>query len=376
MPIDRLTIEASGGDRTDFNFEDFASFTLRTSIVEPAEVSLELGDQTGFERLRDFVQLGSQFQVFLGDRPRLRGRVEAVDAPHDAQQSSVQRLAIRTRLTDAVVSSAPQGIRLKDASIREFILACYAGVDLTEADFDFRGDVSRDLMTGKGSRGQRAPKALDALKAEQAKVAPPEAVFSAVDRHLRRHGLLHWDGPDGKIVVAAPDDQQDPIYFVQLYRSPDLAQLNNALSINRSFDVSQSATHLGVFGTSGKADFSKAKVGSVVFNPTLIAAGFNRRVVVQDEGVRNNALAERRANYEFAQRNRSLERLTIRVDGLSYRNGSELIPWAPDTVVDVVSEDHGGALGAYYVETVEMSRTPQAGDVTTLTAVAQGVWVL
>lgn len=73
--IDKLTIEASGGESVAFNFEDFSSFSIRTSMVEPAEVSLELGDQSGFVRLRDFVQLGSQFQVFLGDRPRDRKSV-------------------------------------------------------------------------------------------------------------------------------------------------------------------------------------------------------------------------------------------------------------------------------------------------------------
>jgi prophage tail gpP-like protein len=306
----------------------------------------------------------------------MRGRVETIDSPNDAQQGATQRLLIRTKLSDAMYASAPQGIRLKGVSLKRFILACYSSLGLTEDDFDFRGDVSRDLMTGVRSGGGRAPKDIDLLKDDQAKVAPPETVFAAVDRHLRRHGFLHWDGPDGKIVVAAPDDQQDPIYFLQSYRQGNLAQLNNIKSIQRAFDVSGSPTALGMYGKGGAADFTKVKIGAVLFNPELQAAGFRRAVIIVDEGLRNLGHAQRRAAHEFATRNRGLERVVVTVDGLSYREGSSLIPYSPDTVADVVSDPHGGALGAYYVETVEMSRNIGEGDNTSLVMVRQGVWDL
>jgi prophage tail gpP-like protein len=383
MPLDTLRIEArgrggSGSGTGDVfaNFEDWTGFSLRTSIVEPAELSLELGDDTGWDRLNELIQLGSEFQVYLGDRPRLRGRVECLDSPADAKQGATQRVVIRTKMSDAIYHSAPQGIRLKGVSLKEFVLACYAAVGITEADFDFRGDVSRDLMTGVGSRGGRPPRALEELRQEQAKVQPTESVAAAVDRHLRRHGFLHWDGPDGKIVVAAPDDQQDPIYFLQLYKESNLAQLNNVKTVQRTFDVGQAPTHLGVFGAGGKVDFGKAKIGAVVFNPDLIAAGFQRRVVILDEGLKSRDVATHRANFEFAQRNRGLERLVVGTDGLSYREGSTLIPYAPDTVADAVSALHGGALGAFFVESTQLTRSVSDGDNSTLLMVRQGVWVL
>lgn len=383
MPLDTLRIEARGiGGSIDGtgevlgSFEDWTAFRMRTSMVEPAEASLELGDETGWVRLNSLVKLGSEFQVFLGDRPRMRGRVEMIDAVGDAGSSTTQRIVIRTKLSDAVFSSAPQGIRLRKATLKQFILAVYSSLGLTEADFDFRGDVSRDLMTGAQGKGTKAPLDLDTLTQEDAKVGPPESCFAAVDRHLRRHGLLHWDGPDGKIVVAAPDDQQDPIYFLQTFMSGSSAQLNNIKQLQRAFDVSQAPTTLGMYGKGGSADFSKVKIGAVLFNPDLQDAGFRRTIVLVDEGLRNLQNAQRRAAREFATRNRGLERLVVSVDGLSYREGSQLIPYAPDTVSDVVSDPHGGALGAYYNETVEMSRTPNEGDNTQLIMVRQGVWAL
>lgn len=379
MTVDTVTLEANGtgGARfVTFSVEAFTAVSVRNSIVEPAEVSVELGDDTGWDRLSSVTGLGSEFQVYVNDRARMRGRVEAVDSPLDAGKGTTQRLVVRTKLSDAIYSSAPVGVRLKNTSIKQFILACYASVGLVEADFDFRGDVSRDLMTGRGSRGQRPPVALERIKVDEAKVQPNETIFAAVDRHLRRHGLLHFDGADGRIVIAAPDDQQDPIYFFRAYKERRLAQVNNVMTVQRSLDVSGSPTHLGVFGKSWNPDFTKAKIGSVLFNPELIRAGFNRRIVIIDEGLRTRAFAERRASREFSQRNRGLERLTIVADGLSYREGGSVLPYAPDTVADALVSEMGGALGAYYVEGVQMDRSADAGDVTTLTLVRQGTWEL
>jgi len=376
---DTVTLEANGvggPSFVTFAVEGFTSVSIRNSIVEPAEVSVELGDDTGWDRLSSLTGLGSEYQVYVNDRPRMRGRVEAVDSPTDAGKGTVQRLVVRTKLSDAIYSSAPAGIRMRDITIKDFILSCYASVGLTETDFDFRGDVSRDLMTGRGSRGQRPPIAIERIKTDQAKVQPNETIFVAVDRHLRRHGFLHFDGADGRIVVAAPDDQQDPLYFFRAYKERQLAQVNNVVSVQRGLDVSGSPTHLGVFGKSWKADFTKAKIGSVLFNPDLIAAGFNRRIVIIDEGLRSRAFAERRASREFAARNRGLERLTIVSDGLSYREGGDVIPFAPDTVADVLVSEMGGALGAYFVESVQMDRSASGGDLTTLVMVRQGVWEL
>jgi prophage tail gpP-like protein len=378
-PLDVVKVNALGVPANatlfDFNFQDWTSFSVRSSIVAPAEASFELGDETGWERINTLCTLGAEFIVVVNDRPRLVGRVEALSSPCDAEQGTVQSFVVRTKMSDAVVSSAPQGIRLKGASIKAFVLACYAGIGLRENDFDFKGDVSRDLMTGKNSRGERPPRALEPLKEEAAKVNPPESIFTAVDRHLRRHGLLHWDGPDGRIIVGAPDDQQEPMGAICCYRPP-YGQFNNVLSIERVMDVSQSPTILGVFGIGAGKDFSKSPIASILYNEDLIARGFRRSVIINDEALKTRSLAAGRASREYATRNRGLDRLSITTDGLSYTEGSFLFPWSPDTVFDVTVTHLGGALGSYYVEEVELARNASAGDVTRVTLVKQGCWVL
>jgi len=378
-PRDVVRVNATGtpGNVTlfDFNFQDWTSFSVKSSIIAPAEAAFELGDETGWERIQTLCGIGAEFCVIVNDRPRMLGRVEALSSPCDATQGTIQSFVVRTKMSDAIISSAPQGIRLAGASIKQFVLACYEGIGLDEGDFDFQGDVSRDLMTGKGSRGQRPARELEPLKEEAAKVNPPESIFAAVDRHLRRHGFLHWDGPDGRIIVGSPDDQQEPMGSLCMYRPP-YGQLNNIMSIERVNDISQAPTQLGVFGVSAGRDFSKTKLASVKINEDLIARGFRRSVIINDEAMRTRPLADARANREFATRNRGLDRLTVTVDGLSYAEGSYLFPWAPDTVFDVVATHLGGALGNYYVEDVELARNASAGDVSRITMVKQGVWVL
>jgi prophage tail gpP-like protein len=133
---------------------------------------------------------------------------------------------------------------------------------------------------------------------------------------------------------------------------------------------------LGVFGVGGGRDFSKTKIASTLFNQDLIDRGFRRTVLIVDEAVKTKKLAGARANREFALRNRGLERLQITVDGLSYREGSELLPWSPDTTHDVIIEQLGGTLGIYYLEEVEMVRNVVSSDLSRLTLVRKGVWVL
>lgn len=380
--LDQLTIGAKGrgganGEpgRFEMNFKDWTSFSMTSSMVQPAELSLELGDDTGWDRLQDLVQLGAEFACFVGDRPRMAGRVEAVSAPSSAGGSSTQQVVIRTKLSDAVFASAPQGMRLARATIKDFIVAAYSAIGFTEDDFDFQGDVSRDLMTGVDSRGKRPPPAFETLTIEDAKVMTTESVFAAVDRHLRRHGLLHWDGPDGRIVVAAPDDQQDPAYRLRSRRPPN-ARANNICEISRDFDVSTAPTQLGMFGKTGGGNFTKAKVGSVIQNTDLVRAGFRRAVIFIDESLKNKAQTLHRASREFSARSRGLERLNVKVDGLQYREGNALLPWTPDTTVDVTAEQLGGALGTYYLESVTFSRNASQGDTTMLSLVKQGAWVL
>lgn len=372
-PADQLRVETIDTDAG--VFDNFTTFGLRNTILAPSEASFEAGDDRTFNSLIELTNLGANFRVTLNSRPRLTGRVEARDSPQDASRGSVLRFVVRTRLNDAAVASADPRIRVKDTTLRDFILALYDTIGVGEDQFEFRADLGRELITGKASRGGRTPLDIAPLKQDQAKVRPPETVFQAADRHLRRFGFMHWDSPDGKIIVGQPDDTQDPIYRFVVRSSSDQFH-NNCLSIRRTEDVGQAATLMGVYGTGGGRVFSKAKVSAVEVNQQLLDAGFNRAVLAVDEGIKTKEFAERRVRREAANRNRTLNRMTVVTDELSYRDGEQRINFGPDTVADLDSELLGGALGAYYVEGVDMTRDPSAGDQTQISCVVKGIWVL
>src|SRR5262249_16649732 len=150
---------------------------------------------------------GKPFKVYLNDRLRLTGRVLAQEIPGNAATGSTIQIVVRTKVADAYYTSATLETKVEKTSIKDFLVALYKPLGFTADDFVFKANVERDLMTGVGTKGEAKPAELEPIKLEQAKVHPPETIFEAASRHLKRYGLMHWDTPDGKIFVGAPDDE-------------------------------------------------------------------------------------------------------------------------------------------------------------------------
>jgi len=370
---DKVTIEAVDANPSVFDL--FTSFELRNTMIGGSHASFEVGDAGTFNALEELTRLGSRFKVFVNDKPRLGGKIHTRRSPLDPQRSSVVQFVVRTLVSEAMAVSADPSVRVEQTSVKDFVLACYATIGATADDFVFDSGTARDLITGKASKGAREPRDLEPIKQDQARVRPPETIHAAVDRHLRRHGFMHWDGPDGKIVVGEPDDEQDPTYYFRCLRGPE-GQRNNVTAIERSQDIGTAPTLLGVYGIGGGREFSKATVSSVEANESLLDLGFLRPALVIDESIRTEELAIRRARREMGQRSRTLDSWTVDADGLSFRDGRTLIPYAPDTVCDVISEGQGGAVGRYYVEATVLKLNPHQGSTSQLTIVPPGSWRL
>lgn len=368
---DTVRIESVDGGSLDI----FNSLSLSNDLTMPSEAAFEVGDDGTWAELEDYTGLGKEFKVFVNERLRLTGRVELNDIPIDASSGAVTRLTIRTKMADAMYASANSSIRVESTSIKDFILQLWEPLGYTEDDFSFDANVSRDLMTGVDSDGTKSPVALEDLKEEQAKVNPPETIFQASSRHLERHGLMIWDAADGKIVVGAPDDEQRPQYQFRMYGDSRRNQ-NNVLSASRALDWSGVPTKVYVAGTGGKKEWTKAKVRGFVEQQDLIDAGFYRPVTIVNESVKTDALALRQAKREMTNRSKRLDMWTIRVDGLSYWDGSKRFQYGVDTVAEVHCTAAGGPNGAYLVHRVQMTRDCRNGDSTELTLLKKGLWVL
>lgn len=376
-PLDTVNIEVIGGGTAPAGvFDNFTTLSITNDLTMPSEAAFEVGDDGTWSEIADRIAHGTQYSVFINGRKWLTGRVEMTDVPVDAGGGAVVRFTIRTKLADAMYASADP-VRIKNASVKDFIVALYSQLEYSESDFIFRGNVSRDLLTGVDSTGQGEPTEVDLepLKIKDAKVKPPETIYDAADRHLRRHGFMHWDAPDGKIVVSAPNDTQDPIYRLQLKRGP-LGRSNNFLSSTRRMDISGVPSQVVVYGSGGKSGSARMRLGAWERAFDVEDAGFRRPVVILASGLRTLAEAGRAAAREMADRSKNRDSYEIETDGLSYWDGSSLIPWGVDTVVDIDSDVAGGALGAYYLHRVILNRSPGNGDTASLSLLKRGLWKL
>ncbi|GAG49903.1 unnamed protein product, partial [marine sediment metagenome] len=192
-------------------FDRFTSLELTNDMSSASEAAFELGDDGTWDALYAHVAHGAQYRVTLNNRPRMTGRIEVNDVPMDASSGAVVRFVVRTKLSDAQFATADPTVKVRKVSVEDFLLALYAKLGYTKDDFLFAASTGRNLLTGKdGPAGTDVD--LEAIKVDEARVHLPETIFQAADRHLRRHGLMHWDSPDGKIIVGAPDDEQEPIY--------------------------------------------------------------------------------------------------------------------------------------------------------------------
>lgn len=378
-PLDVVRIEVLASQGSPGGVLDrFTSFELRNDITMPSEATFEIGDDLSWSSLGDVFQVGTQFQVLVNDRPRMRGRVEMNNAPLDPGAGAVIRFAVRTKLSDAMFASASQTTRVLNVSIKDFILALYKPLGYTAKDFVFSQETARNLLTGKDKRTGETPKDLEPIKLDEARVKPPETIYAAADRHLRRHGMMHWDSPDGRIVVGAPNDEQDPTFFFNAYRTylvgnPDT---NNILSASRTRDWSGIPTTLGVYGIGGKRDFTKSRVAGVAVDLDLIRAGFYRPVTMVAEGIRTADLAKATALRDMSARSKSKDGFQITVDGFSQWDGQESTLYAPDTVGDIRTDVAGGEAGPYYIHATTMTRNAGDGDTTQIDMVRRGIWRL
>lgn len=356
--------------------ENFTSMMIRNDITMPSEASFEVGDDGTWNALGDIFEPGVVFQVYINQTPRMRGRVEMNDVPLDTTAGAVVRFTIRTKLSDAMFASANQGTRVQGASIEDFILAVYAPLGYTRDDFVFLQGTSRNLITGKNLVTGETPVDLARIKIDEARVKPPETIYAAADRHLRRHGFMHWDDPTGKIIIGAPGDEEDPIYTFNMYRQVGRSAQNNVLGATRTRDWSGIPSSVNVYGRGGKRGFTRTNVGATVNDDDVTAALFYRPVHMIAEGIRTNDLATRAARRELANRSRRKDGFSIEVDGFSFWDGQTSTDYAPDTVAKINTDIAGGNAGAYYIHATTLTRDAAASDSCSLEMVKRGIWRL
>jgi prophage tail gpP-like protein len=413
---DVVTIESVAGGGSSFLIDRATQYEIGTDLLSPSYARFELGDSTTWNAARRALQIGNRFSVAINGKPRVTGRLLTRNLAVSPSGGATVQLVVKTRLADAAFDACDPKIGVRNTTLRDVILAAFKRAGLTAADFIFEANVARDLITGRrsgqsdpvaGLRARRAKLAADAdsvakdvglseldeqisnaegrpvdpalstLREDEARPHPPETVYSFVDRHLARFGLTMWDGPDGRIVIGRPDDAQRPSYVMTCLRGAASAT-NNVISATKTEDFEQVPAEMWVYGTGGGRDQSKARVRTLLVDPTLYAVvpSLSRVAVVIDESLRTPELAAARARREMLRRSLQKDSWSIETDGLSYWTGTQRLAYGVDTVADVQIDVAGAAQGPYLIYQCTQSGNAESAHTTQFACVGKGVWVL
>lgn len=365
-----VTLESLDGKGDSILIDRATSYEITTDITAPSEARIEMGDNGTWQALKAAVAIGRRFRMTINGRSIMAGRMLSRALPVSITGGATVQLTVRTVLADAAFASCDQ-INIRGATLKDVVLRAYATLGLTEADFEFSPDTARNIITGAGKNtGTKIN--LEKITEQDAMVRPPETVYAFVDRHLRRFGLIHWDGPDGKIVVGKPNDTQPPIYTLQLLRSNPRG--NNVMDARRSEDYESVPSTFSVYGQGGGRDFKRASVKYTMTDPVLSGLSIRRPSMAIDEAIASSALAEARARREMAQRSLQRESWEILVSRWCYQLNGQLIPWALDTVSNLRIDVADPVSAPYYCWRAVLRGDANEGHTARLTMAAQGVW--
>jgi prophage tail gpP-like protein len=372
MPADVVEIEAEensnwGGGVLD----NLTSVEIAMDMTSPCEAHFELGDDGSFSQIQQALGPGQRYTVRVNRRALVSGRIEARDVPLDAQGGASVRFTVRSWIADAWLTGAAATTNYK-GTLKDFLVSVYSRIGVTEDRFVFRASTARDLRTGKPADGPDPSIRIDSLKPDAARVQVGESIYQAADRHLRRFGLMHWDGPDNTIVVGYPNQAQSPIY--DLYCSRYFGASNNVMAVTRSQDWSEVPSSVIVHGGRRQG----VRPMAIAVNQELTSRGIGRPIVLLEDSIRNDEAAANAAHRELSARMRNMDLIEVEVDGLSYLDpaSGHRVPWSVDTIASVYSDVHGGDLGGYYIARVALRRDADKGDQGFLSMIRQGLWAL
>jgi prophage tail gpP-like protein len=358
-------------------FSKFTSLRVINDITSPTEAVFTIGDDGAWEELRELIAPGSEFEVVLNGSPRMKGRAEINEIPMTASSGTVISLTVRTKVSDARYASADPEVKVEKTSIRDFILAAYKPLGFTVSDFHFAPFTARNLLTGVAA-GSAEPEDFESIKVDQAKVQPPETIYEAVERHLKRYGATQWDAPDGKVIIGRPDDTQEPTYRLLCKRN---SNGNNILSCRKTLDWSEVPREINVHGATPGRTTTKQAIKGIVVNAAVQAVykktgHFNRRVILPTQQGKDQQQVDRAAQREMSARIRRQDAYEVRADGWTYWDGKAQIPWANNTTADLEVDTIGGPQGRYLIVRVDLAMDPTSGTTTTLQLVGPGIWVI
>lgn len=191
-----------------------------------------------------------------------------------------------------------------------------------------------------------------------------ETVWEFIDRHCRRFGVMPWIDPRGRLILGAPDYDQEPLFRLRRVLGGDGNEPNNILEGGFTEGWSELASEVTVYGRSHGSDASRSRFVGHATNPLVHVY---RPVVLQDASCLSSEEAQRRAEAEIGAQKE--EAFSLEYEVAHHGQGSRL--YAVDTVIDVLDEEVG-IEGLFYCAARTFTASRKEGAKTRLRLVPLG----
>jgi prophage tail gpP-like protein len=191
-----------------------------------------------------------------------------------------------------------------------------------------------------------------------------ETVWEFIDRHCRRFGVMCWVDARGRLVIGAPDYDQEPIMRLVRTLAPTAEEPNNILEGGSTERWDGLSSEVTVYGRAHGQDGSRSRFVGHATNPNV---DVHRPVVIHDPSCRTTEEAQRRADEELGRQRE--DAFFLEYDVPHHGQGSRL--YAIDTVLDVLDEE-AAVEGLFYVVGRTFTCSRQEGAKTRLRLVPLG----
>ena len=191
-----------------------------------------------------------------------------------------------------------------------------------------------------------------------------ETVWEFIDRHCRRFGVMCWVDARGRLVIGAPDYDQEPIMRLVRTLAPTAEEPNNILEGGSTERWDGLSSEVTVYGRAHGQDGSRSRFVGHATNPNV---NVHQPVVIHDPSCRTTKKAQRRADEELGRQRE--DAFFLEYDVPHHGQGSRL--YAIDTVLDVLDEE-AAVEGLFYVVGRTFTCSRQEGAKTRLRLVPLG----
>lgn len=192
----------------------------------------------------------------------------------------------------------------------------------------------------RGHGGLTRPE-VERVSVRDARPRMRETVWEFIDRHCRRFGVMCWVDARGRLVIGAPDYDQEPIMRLVRTLAPTTEEPNNILEGGSTERWDGLSSEVTVYGRAHGQDGSRSHFVGHATNPNV---DVHRPVVIHDPSCRTTEEAQRRADEELGRQRE--DAFFLEYDVPHHGQGSRL--YAIDTVLDVLDEE-AAVEGLFYV---------------------------